>query len=177
MSKSPNICWADKPVSLVDQLKTDFSDWMIPFLIFPLQIDISLKMGAKLVLLLQIHYSIPSTHWTMTETGKIEAQVWTIQKKGVFFTVYILSARQHLFYATTTRLCGFSSPRAETSWCEQLAWQTVSLQVGLHCSHKWGDHNHPFHNFRGQLDENNNLDVPDLESQLLKEVISILLNT
>ena len=28
------------------------------------------------------------------------------------------------------------------------------------------------HHSRGQLDENHNLDVPDLESQLLKEVIS-----
>ena len=32
-------------------------------------------MEAKFLLLLQIQYTIPSTHWIMTESGKIEAQV------------------------------------------------------------------------------------------------------
>ena len=31
-------------------------------------------MGTKIILLLQLHIAIPSTHWLVTETGKIEAQ-------------------------------------------------------------------------------------------------------
>ena len=31
-------------------------------------------MGTKIILLVQLHIVIPSTHWLVTETGKIEAQ-------------------------------------------------------------------------------------------------------
>eukprot|EP00090_Calanus_glacialis_P025729 TRINITY_DN40362_c0_g1_i1.p1 TRINITY_DN40362_c0_g1~~TRINITY_DN40362_c0_g1_i1.p1 ORF type:complete len:159 (-),score=16.43 TRINITY_DN40362_c0_g1_i1:6-419(-) len=89
-------------------------------------------MGAKLLLLLQIHYSIPSTHWTMTESGKIEAQ-----PDSIFFM-----RQPHDFVAFLHQ--------------EQRHHDVNSLHDKLSL-------------FRGQLDENNNLDLPDLESQLLKE--------
>ena len=31
-------------------------------------------MGTKIILLVQLHIAIPSSHWLVTETGKIEAQ-------------------------------------------------------------------------------------------------------
>ena len=31
-------------------------------------------MATKILLLIQLHIAIPSTHWLVTETGKIEAQ-------------------------------------------------------------------------------------------------------
>jgi len=89
-------------------------------------------MGAKLLLLLQLHYAIPSTHWIMTESGKIEAQ-----PDSIFFM-----RQPHDFVAFLHQ--------------EQRHHDVNDLHEKLSL-------------FRGQLDENHNLDVPDVESQLLKE--------
>jgi len=90
------------------------------------------KMVAKLFIFLQIHCAIPSTHWAMTESGKIEPQ-----PDSIFFM-----RQPHDFVALLHQ--------------EQRHIDMNKLHDKLFL-------------FRGQLDENYNLDIPDLEGQHLKE--------
>lgn len=89
-------------------------------------------MGTKIILLIQLHIAIPSTHWLVTETGKIEAQ-----PDSIFFMK-----------------------------------QPNDLVSFLHQEQRYADMN-SLHDklatFRGKLDDNRSLDVPDLEGLLSKE--------
>ena len=65
---------------------------------FPLKIVIPSKMGARLLLLLQIHYTIPSTHWIMTESGKIEAQVRICRQKIILLPDFHFLQPDSIFF-------------------------------------------------------------------------------
>jgi len=89
-------------------------------------------MVTKLVLLLQIRCAIPSSHWVMTDSGKIEPQ-----PDSIFFM-----RQPHDFVAFLHQ--------------EQRHIDMNNLHEKLFL-------------FRDQLDENYNLDVPDVEGLHLKE--------
>ena len=84
------------------------------------------RMCSFLLVLLPLHPVLPSTHWVVTESGKIQAQVITkcyhhtmadnplISSENNSDDNFVLAAGQHLLPPPTTWLCRLYPPGEET---------------------------------------------------------------